>query len=226
MNYKLIYEQLVARGQKRSKIEGYKERHHIIPRCMGGSDEDKNIVNLTAREHFISHKLLVKLHPKVVGLWAAVKFMYESKSDGYILTSRQYRIVREKYSEYRTVPRKITACEVCSKEFEQFEHLSHRFCSLQCWGVSKRGLTEVRDCKYCKESFKVKKTKIQYFCSTECSYASKKMQNIVNLSCPQCNCLFTVKPSYAKTRVYCSRKCNYNSRIYTLHADRKDYVLQ
>ena len=212
MNYKLIYEQLVTRGKKRSKIEGYQERHHIIPRCMGGGDEDTNIVNLTAREHFISHKLLTKIYPDVGGLWAAIKFMYASKKDGFVLTSRQYKIVREKYSEYRAVPRKITECEVCNKEFEQFEHLTHRFCSLQCWGLSKRCLTEVRECTYCKSNYTVKKTRVQHFCSQKCNYTYKKLHHRVELLCPQCNCIFTVIPSYAKTRVYCSRKCNYNSR--------------
>lgn len=36
------------------------ERHHIVPKCMGGEDDQKNIVRLTAREHFIAHMLLRK----------------------------------------------------------------------------------------------------------------------------------------------------------------------
>ena len=212
MNYKLIYDKLVERGQKRYDIKGYKERHHIVPRCMGGDDNKNNIVNLTAREHFICHKLLIKIYPNIGGLWSAVKFMYDSKKASYILTSRQYQIVKEKYSEFRTVLRKITKCEFCHNGFEQIAHLSHRFCSMQCWGRSKRAIKEVRKCKYCTNNFIVKKSKIQHFCSTQCNYTFKKLQNTLELTCPQCNCIFTVKPSYAKTRVYCSRKCNYNSR--------------
>ncbi len=34
------------------------EVHHILPRSMGGSDEDGNLVKLTYKEHFIAHKLL------------------------------------------------------------------------------------------------------------------------------------------------------------------------
>ena len=38
----------------------YTEKHHIVPRSFGGSDENKNLVNLSARAHFIAHLLLVK----------------------------------------------------------------------------------------------------------------------------------------------------------------------
>jgi len=70
LDYNLIYKQLIDRAQAR-EILGYREKHHIIPKCLGGSDEENNIVALTAREHFIAHQLLVKIYPKVRGLsWA------------------------------------------------------------------------------------------------------------------------------------------------------------
>lgn len=64
MDYQKIYNQLVERGQNRSKEIGiYYESHHILPRCMGGGDEKENLTNLTAREHYIAHWLLYKIHP-------------------------------------------------------------------------------------------------------------------------------------------------------------------
>jgi len=42
-------------------ISGYKENHHIIPKSLGGSNKKENIVALTAKEHFICHRLLVKM---------------------------------------------------------------------------------------------------------------------------------------------------------------------
>lgn len=41
-------------------IEGYTENHHIIPKCMGGTDDPDNIIKLTARQHFIAHWMLWK----------------------------------------------------------------------------------------------------------------------------------------------------------------------
>lgn len=40
---------------------GYVEKHHIIPKSLGGPNRKENIVSLTAREHFICHMLLVKM---------------------------------------------------------------------------------------------------------------------------------------------------------------------
>jgi hypothetical protein len=62
MNYQLIYTQLINRGKTR-ELTGYKECHHIIPKCIGGNDNPDNLVYLTAREHFIAHKLLCEIHP-------------------------------------------------------------------------------------------------------------------------------------------------------------------
>lgn len=42
-------------------IDGYTEKHHIVPRSLGGNDDASNLVNLTAREHFVCHWLLTKI---------------------------------------------------------------------------------------------------------------------------------------------------------------------
>jgi len=59
--YTGTYFRLVEQARSRSKLEGYREQHHIIPRCLGGSDDPSNLVALTAREHFICHRLLTKM---------------------------------------------------------------------------------------------------------------------------------------------------------------------
>jgi hypothetical protein len=62
MNYQKHYDLLIERARNRV-VDGYVERHHIIPRCMGGSNEPHNLVVLTAEEHFVAHQLLVKMYP-------------------------------------------------------------------------------------------------------------------------------------------------------------------
>jgi hypothetical protein len=39
----------------------YTEKHHIIPKSFDGSNERKNLVRLSAREHFLVHWLLTKM---------------------------------------------------------------------------------------------------------------------------------------------------------------------
>lgn len=64
---------MIARARARA-LEGYRERHHVLPRCMGGTNDPANIVDLTPEEHYVAHQLLVKMYPGVPGLaWAAVK---------------------------------------------------------------------------------------------------------------------------------------------------------
>jgi hypothetical protein len=50
----------IVENARNKTAAGYKERHHIIPKCMGGTDTIENLVDLTAKEHFICHLLLVK----------------------------------------------------------------------------------------------------------------------------------------------------------------------
>lgn len=74
MNYAKIYDKLIAKARQRVLV-GYGEKHHILPRCMGGGNSKENIVLLAAREHFIAHKLLVRMHPSVKGVWYALVAM-------------------------------------------------------------------------------------------------------------------------------------------------------
>jgi len=59
--YTLWYSSIIENARTRT-LTCYKESHHIIPRSLGGTDEKHNLVDLTAREHFICHWLLVKIH--------------------------------------------------------------------------------------------------------------------------------------------------------------------
>jgi len=63
MNYLTHYNNLINRAKGRS-IDGYCESHHIIPRCMGGTDAADNLVNLTPEEHYLAHQLLMKIYPE------------------------------------------------------------------------------------------------------------------------------------------------------------------
>jgi hypothetical protein len=65
MNYFKIYNDLIESAKLRPNLpllNGYTEKHHIIPRSMGGSNDKDNIVSLTAREHFVAHWLLWRIH--------------------------------------------------------------------------------------------------------------------------------------------------------------------
>lgn len=71
MDYGRLYTALMEKACHRQLV-GYVEKHHIVPKCMGGSNAKSNLVLLTAKEHFVAHKLLVRIHPSVRGLWLAL----------------------------------------------------------------------------------------------------------------------------------------------------------
>lgn len=83
MNYRKIYEDIIHRATNRI-IEGYTEIHHITPRCVGGSDEKDNLVELTPEEHYIAHQLLVKMYPEEPKLVYAAMMMRPNRPSNKI----------------------------------------------------------------------------------------------------------------------------------------------
>lgn len=59
--YTRVYHNIIANAKSRILEEEYIEKHHIIPKSLGGSNSEDNLVALTAREHFICHWLLTKM---------------------------------------------------------------------------------------------------------------------------------------------------------------------
>lgn len=96
------YDNIISRRLKTPVSTG--ERHHIIPRSLGGLDDESNIVVLTIREHFICHRLLCKF---VIGELAKQKcaralLAMGTLHDGRrLLTSRQVAIARSVYAKSR-----------------------------------------------------------------------------------------------------------------------------
>ena len=94
MNYKNIYDNLISKAQRRTIIEEF-ERHHIVPKCMGGSDDITNIVKLTPEEHYVAHQLLIKIYPNHAGLTHAAMMMCVGRSSNklYGWLRRKYKVV-------------------------------------------------------------------------------------------------------------------------------------
>lgn len=96
----MTYDQFIAdilstRGRVLEKAD--KERHHILPRCMGGSDDAENLVDLELEEHFIAHKLLAEENPGNMKLQYAFRRMSNIRRVGHttlIETPEQYREAR------------------------------------------------------------------------------------------------------------------------------------
>lgn len=89
----------------------YHERHHIIPKCMGGTNDKNNLIDLFAREHFIAHKLLALENPQNIKLQLAYVCMSFVKND------REHRYQLDEY-EYEQA--RIACSKACSGENNPF----------------------------------------------------------------------------------------------------------
>lgn len=76
----------------------YHERHHIVPKSEGGSDDKSNIIRLTAREHYIAHLLLAKIYDDRK-MHSAVIYMQTGKRKNRIFkfNSHLYKKMREEF---------------------------------------------------------------------------------------------------------------------------------
>lgn len=108
--YNRWYNQIVNKAQNRA-VEGYTERHHIQPRSLGGTDSPDNLVDLTAREHFVCHWLLTKMttgedHYKMLN---ALRMMRAKKHGQQryetAITSRVYESIKQEYAALQSILR-------------------------------------------------------------------------------------------------------------------------
>lgn len=100
MNYEKIYYDLILRAKLRSRPLEYTERHHIEPKCITNNNEPWNLVVLTAREHFIAHRLLVKfIKTHKVQMLNALYAMSMVKNTKRKLTSREVAVCRQAKSD-------------------------------------------------------------------------------------------------------------------------------
>ena len=94
--YSSWYYNIINRAQSRT-LEGYVERHHLIPKCLGGTNEQSNLVALTAKEHYICHRLLIRMtsdDAKKKMIKALSAFRASGRNKGRRLTSNQYEQIR------------------------------------------------------------------------------------------------------------------------------------
>jgi len=87
MDYRKHYRLLIEKARNRPTPDCYTEKHHILPKCMNGPDDPENLVNLTAREHFVAHWLLYRAYPQNDGLAHAFFMMLVDNGSRYTPSS-------------------------------------------------------------------------------------------------------------------------------------------
>lgn len=121
MNYQRIYNAIIEKAKSRGKIEEhsdqYYERHHIIPKSLGGSNSHENLVKLTFKEHFICHRLLIRIYPKENKMHYAFWMMCNGFKDRDLkISSRAYAEAKENFISCKLgIPLSVETKEKISK---------------------------------------------------------------------------------------------------------------
>ena len=163
MNYQKIYNDLIIRGKERVLSE-YKESHHIIPRCLGGLDDNDNLVDLTPEEHYLAHLLLIKIYPNNPSLVYAAHMMVTRPSNkiygwlrrkySKVISDRQSGIGNSQYGT-KWINNGTTCLKIKSSESIPDDYV-----------VGRIKKTKTYKCEYCGNVFD-QKTK-EKFCDSKC----------------------------------------------------------
>jgi hypothetical protein len=101
--YTKCYYNIINNAKSKISNDGYTEKHHIIPKSLGGSNDKENIVKLTAREHFVCHLLLVKMTNGI--LHQKMLYAYTIMSGRKLYNSKNYKLFKEEYAIINSILR-------------------------------------------------------------------------------------------------------------------------
>ena len=102
MDYIKTYNDIITKAKFKNRIKSidtYYEKHHIIPRCLNGTDNNSNLVLLTFKEHFVCHKLLTYIYPHDRKIACAYHKMAYSNNKNCHISARDYAYARELVSK-------------------------------------------------------------------------------------------------------------------------------
>jgi len=105
MNYQKLYDLIIKKHKILNFKKGqdiYLESHHILPKSIGGTNNKENLVNLTAKAHFVAHHLLCKIYPNnnkiIYSFWMFVTKTSNNNKRKYKVTSSMYEKIKKEFS--------------------------------------------------------------------------------------------------------------------------------
>ena len=192
--YSKIYSRIISNRQSNEPI-GYFECHHIVPKSLGGQDEKSNLVNLTAREHYICHWLLTKMvpldSPEYRKMCLAFGCMIWRKSDihkrDYFVNGKTYERFKIEFqksiSEFQSGEKnsnygKMWVCNPKTKQNKKIpknEPVPNGWLKGRVMNWDKRNeprsrtsKKHTRKCEVCEKEFECPELSGQKFCSKSC----------------------------------------------------------
>ena len=179
MKYELIYQNLI--NNARNKTYDIFETHHIIPRCMGGSNIESNLVKLSPREHAFAHLLLVKIHPSVTMLVHAAGLMFSKSPSTRYRSTKEVGWLREKYKN------SVFECPHCNTKGKAPVIFRWHFdsCKYKKNHTKRTHNYDVVKCPHCNKEGKGPNMGRYHF--DNCKVLTNKTFKFETVTCPHCN---------------------------------------
>lgn len=108
----------------RSEYNEYYEFHHVIPKSLGGLDDDFNVIPLTAREHILAHYLLCDIYSTGKAHYAmlnALSFLVNADSSKNAISDKNKIIVLK---NSKIIAKKIEAKVKLESDFQKIYQYS------------------------------------------------------------------------------------------------------
>lgn len=156
MDNQRIYNQLISRAKDRGQVSGYTESHHIIPLCHGGTNNNDNLVALTAREHYLAHWLLYKIYrtSKLCHAWYSMSRVgvgqqrhYNSRFYGYCKTHRARHLSEDMKGEKNHFYGKTHTDETKAKISRKNRGKVRSDETKKLWSTQRKGVAKTDDHK-------------------------------------------------------------------------------
>jgi hypothetical protein len=121
--YEILVNNSKARGLIKSNLSYYTEIHHIISRCLGGTNDSENLVLLTYREHILAHMLLYAVYPDNHDLFLSFGLLVDLKdkyfSEGLDVDLQSLELIKQQKSEYMKEHNPMKNPEIAKKVSEK-----------------------------------------------------------------------------------------------------------
>ena len=122
------YNKIIIKAQNDDRVKGkniYYEKHHIIPKSIGGSNSKDNLVLLTAKEHYIVHLLLPKMCISGSRPYSLMSYAFNIMSRGHAkrYNSRLFETFRNNY--YKNIPSRKMSEATKQKMSESSKGIRH-----------------------------------------------------------------------------------------------------
>jgi hypothetical protein len=187
MNHQKVYDELIQKRKLQPAV-GYTEKHHILPKSLGGSDDPSNLVVLTGREHWVAHLLLHKIHNCQQTAFACYMMAMRCEERGIplIRSSRLYEHIRKEHAKYISKVNSIKqkgkgnsqygTMWICNMDLQENKKISKNEKIPEGWEIGRSNWGKIKQfkCKSCGTIFIASRKK--EYCSRKCQPTSKGLK--------------------------------------------------